>query len=235
MMDRNIDISQNAWARIAGVALAAVIVIGLTGIFVQTLVGPELNLQDILAHELSYRISLACEFGMLNCDVVLAIALYGLLKRVNGPLALLGAFWRFANAMVLGVAVVAALTALNLLGHADDSGAISASQLPSFAGYFLRMHDVASPIGLFFWSMGAAIHSYLLWQSRYIPRVLSGSYLVIAVAIFAGCLGIMISPALQAAIDPWFVLPDLLVEVAVALWFMIKGVRVGHSAPLPTG
>lgn len=234
MTDRNIEISQNAWARVAGVALAAIIVIGLAGIFVQNLAGSESNLQNILAHELSYRISLACEFGMLNSDVVLAIALYGLLKHVNGPLALLGAFWRFANAMVLGIAVVAALTALSLLGPAHDSDAIGASRLPEFAGYFLRMHDVASPIGLFFWSMGAAIHSYLLWQSRYIPRVLSGAYLAVAVVIFAGCLGIMISPTIQVAIDPWFVLPDLPVEVAVALWFMIKGVRVSHSMPVPT-
>ncbi|RDS81798.1 DUF4386 domain-containing protein [Dyella psychrodurans] len=226
MTKHNVEVSQKAWARVAGAALAAIIAIGLTGVFLQTFVGPESNLQNVLAHEQIYRVSLACEFGMLNSDIVLAIALYGLLKHVNGPLALLGAFWRFANAIVLGVGVVAALTALDLLGFVRDSPALGTPQLPEFAGYFLRMHIVASPIGLFFWSMGAAIHSYLLWQSRYIPRVLSGSYLAVTVVIFAGCLGMMIFPALQSTIDPWFVLPDLPVEIAVALWLMTKGVKI---------
>jgi len=221
-----VEALQKHWARAAGVALAAIIVIGLAGVFVQTLVGPELNPETILAHEQVYRVSLACEFGMLNSDIVLAIALYGLLKPVNGPLALLGAFWRFANAVILGVGLVAALTALNLLHTAHHPTASAASQLPEYAGSLLRMHDVASPIGLFFWSMGAAVHSHLLWQSRYIPRTLSGAYLAVSVVIFAGCLGIMIFPSLQSTIDPWFVLPDLPVEVAVALWLMIKGVKI---------
>jgi Domain of unknown function (DUF4386) len=43
---------------------------------------------------------------MLNSDVLLAVALYALLSPVNKILALLGAFWRVANAIVLGVGVV---------------------------------------------------------------------------------------------------------------------------------
>jgi hypothetical protein len=49
--------------------------------------------------------------------------------------------------------------------------------------------------------------------------------------IFAGCLAIMIFPPAQSIIDPWFVLPDLPVEIAVALWFMVKGVKIDAIVP----
>jgi Domain of unknown function (DUF4386) len=226
MMARSIEASQKAWARSAGIALAIIIVVGLMGVVLQDVGGSGSDLQNILAHEQRYRWGVACEFAMLNSDIVLAIALYGLLKPVNAPLALLGAFWRFSNAVVLGGGVVATVTALSLVGPTSDSAALPADQIPGLAYQWLRMHDIASPIGLFFWSMGAAIHSYLLWQSRYIPRVLSGSYLGVAIIIFVGCFGIMVFPAIQSMIDPWFVLPDLPVEIAVALWLIFKGVKI---------
>jgi hypothetical protein len=47
---------------------------------------------NILAHERQFRVGLAGELIMLNFDVVLALALYALLKPVNEILALLGAF-----------------------------------------------------------------------------------------------------------------------------------------------
>jgi Domain of unknown function (DUF4386) len=217
MTEHGLERSQHWWARIAGVALLAIIVVGLADQALQAIDGPESNVSAIVAHESRYRFGLTCEFAMLNFDVLLAAALYGLLATVNRPLALLGTLWRCANAFILGVGVVAAVTALDTHGTA-------------IAAAFFDMHDAASPIGLFFWSMGAAVHSWLLWVSNFIPRVLSGAYLTVATVIFVGCLAILISPAIQAVIDPWFVLPDLPVELAVGLWLAIKGAIVRSKA-----
>ena len=231
MMGSTVEDSQRAWAKVAGFALLAIIVAGFAGMFFQSVSGPGSTVQNILAHERRYRVGLACEFVMLNNDILLAVALYGLLKRVDAPLALLGALWRFANAMVLAVGIAAALTGLELLGIGHEATVFRADQLQELGGQFLHMHIAASPIGLFFWSMGAAVHSYLLWASRYLPRVLSGAYFAVAFMIFVGCFAIMISPAIQAAIDPWFVLPDLPVELALALWLTIKGATIPPGAP----
>jgi hypothetical protein len=223
--------SEQTWARLAGFALLAVIVVGLAGMVLQAVGGSGTDVQNILAKERRYRVGLACEFVMLNNDVLLAVALYGLLRRVDAPLALLGTLWRFANAVILGVGVVAALTALSLVHSPEDFGSFHADQMQNLATQFLYMHWTASPIGLTFWSMGAAVHSYLLWKSKYIPRALSAAYLGVAVAILFGCFACLISPGIQAMIDPWFVFPDLPVELAVGLWLLIKGARI-HSEPI---
>jgi hypothetical protein len=234
MIERTVEDWQRAWARVAGFALLAIIIFGFAGMFLQSVGGSGTPIQNILAHEYRYRAGLACGFVMLNNDILLAVALYGLLKRVNAPLALLGTLWRFANALVLGVGVVAALTGLELLANPQDFGTFSAIQLQQLANQFLQMNSTASPIGLMFWSMGAAVHSYLLWESRYIPRVLSGAYLAIAAIILVCCFAIMIFPAIRAAIDPWFVLPDLPIELAVALWLIIKGAKIKGAKIQPS-
>jgi hypothetical protein len=69
--------------------------------------------ENIVAHELQFRVGPAFEIVMFNCDVVLAVALYVLLEPINPALALLGAFWRLGNAIVLGVSVAFSLAALD--------------------------------------------------------------------------------------------------------------------------
>lgn len=226
MTQHRVEDSQQAWARVAGFSLLAIIVVGLAGQALQAVGGSGYTVQNILAHERRYRVALACGFVMLNCDILLGVALYGLLKPVDAPLALLGTLWRFANAVLLGVGIVAALTALQALGTPPDFAVFRAKQLQALADQFLRMNSAASPIGLLFWSLGASVHSYLLWKSKYIPRILSGAYLAVAVMILIGGFAIMMSPAIDAVIDPWFVFPDLPVELAVALWLAIKGAKI---------
>jgi uncharacterized protein DUF4386 len=90
---------------------------------------------------------------MFNCDVVLAVALYVLLKPINPALALLGAFWRLGNAIVLGVSVAISLAALDFLGGAPYLTVFNADQLQAQAKFFLGMHETGSLVGLIFlWS-----------------------------------------------------------------------------------
>ena len=211
---------QHRWARVAGVALLLIIVFGLTSMAVEPAQVVGAAAQGPTAHEAAFRLSLVCSFLMLNNDVLLAAALYGLLAPVDGTLALLGSFWRIANAALLGAGVAAGLTGLRSAGLEG----------PMIASPLFHLPGSLSFVGLWFWSLGAAAHSVLLWRSGYIPKVLSGAYLIVAVAIFLGCLVEALSPATGRVIDPWFVLPDLPVELAVGLWMAFRGARLNNAA-----
>jgi hypothetical protein len=95
--------------------------------------------QNILANERAFRAEQVCGILMLNCDVVLALALYGLLKPVNSTLALLGSFWRIANALVLGVGVASSLVGLDLLSNPHEMSLLSLGQLHALTLIFFDL------------------------------------------------------------------------------------------------
>ena len=52
---------------------------------------------------------------------------------------------------------------------------------------FFDLHHHLSLMGLMFFCCGAGVHSWLLWRSGYIPRVISGLYLLAAVEMLFCC------------------------------------------------
>jgi hypothetical protein len=226
IMESTDENSQRLYARIAGVSLLVIIASSVLSNNLVVSGDAPATAHNILTHERQFRIGLTGEMIMLNSDFVLAIALYALLKPVNRMLALLGAFWRVANAIVLGVGVVVSLVALDALGDAHYLTAFKTEQMQAIARQLLDIHGAAMMIGLIFFGFGAATHSYLFWKSRYIPRWLAASYLLVTAFIVVCCFAIIIFPTLDALIDPWFVVPDFIVELVVALWLTIKGVNI---------
>lgn len=223
--------SQRLAARLAGTALLLIIVSGVAG----TLIGRShidvpgdavATARNIMDHRTRYRVGTAFEIVMLNCDVALAVALYVLLKPVNAALALLGALWRLGNAIVLAVSVAFSLAALDFLGGAHYLNVFNADQLRAQARFFLDMHETGSLVGLVFFSLGASVHSYLLYKSGYIPRILSGLYFFGAVWLLLCCFGFVVVPDSMRLLDTAFIVPDFFAELLVALWLTCKGAKI---------
>ena len=61
---------------------------------------------------------------------------------------------------------------------------------------WLDVHGTAESIGMIFFGLGAGIDSYLLYRSKYTPRLLSGAYLLVTTLIFVSCTGMLLIPAL---------------------------------------
>ncbi len=218
--------SQKIYGRVAGAALVLICLIGVLSNNLVVAGDAPATARNILGHELQYRVGVAGELIMLNSDVLLAVALYALLRPVSAPLALLGAFWRLCNAIVLAVGVTVSLVAVDMLKDAHYLTAFGVDQMQDVARAFLDVHGNAAAVGLVCFGLGAGVHSYLLWKSRCIPRVLSGLYFLVAAEVAMCSIAIIVSPALDALIDPWFILPDFVIELAVGLWLLIKGVNV---------
>lgn len=231
MTDRTAEASQKIAARIAGFTLLLLMVSGFTGMLAfggHLVVAGDAGAtaRNILAHERAFRGSLVCEFVMLTCDVVLALALFALLKAVNSTLALLGSFWRVANAIVLGVGIAASLVSLDLLDNPHYTSLLSPDQMHAMAMMFFDVHHHVSLIGLMFFCLGAGVHSWLLFQSGYIPRVISGLYLFASAEMLLCCFVFLVFPNTRAVLDPAFLVPDFFAELSAALWLAFKGVKL---------
>lgn len=235
MGQRSIAATQRIAAHIAGFTLLLLMASGFLGMFAfgrhHVIPGNALaTAQNVLAHERGVRAALACEIVMLNCDVILALALYALLKPVNFALALLGSFWRIANAVLLGMGVAASLVSLDLIGNPNYTSLPNIGQSHAMALVFFDLHNRLSLMGLMFFCLGAGVHSWLLYKSRYIPRIISGLYLFASVEMLLCCFAFITVPLTRAVLDPGFLVPDFFAELSAALWLAIKGATLPASA-----
>jgi hypothetical protein len=220
--------TQSTAARIAGWTLLLLMVSGLAGMLafgVSPIVDGDAvaTAQNMLMHERAFRGSLTCEIVMLNCDMVLALALYALLKPVNSTLALLGSFWRIANAGALGVGIASSLVALDLFSNPKYMSLMDGRQSHALASIFFDLHKRLSIMGLMFFCFGAGIHSWLLYKSRYIPRIISALYLFACVEMLLCFFLFILFPRTRDVLDPAFIVPDALAELSAALWLALKG------------
>jgi hypothetical protein len=66
----------------------------------------------------------------------------------------------------------------------------------------------------------------LIWRSRLIPRVIGAMMIVASVCYLVNSVALILSPALSNLRVPWILLPCFLGELSLALWLVVKGVKV---------
>ena len=59
-----------------------------------------------------------------------------------------------------------------------------------------------------------------------IPSPIVRRLFIVAVVIALSCSAVIIWPSLNAIIDPWLIAPDFVVELAVAMWLLLRGIDV---------
>jgi hypothetical protein len=137
----NTETSPQIYARVAGIAYIVVILLGIFSVsYIDTnIVVPgndAATVNNIMANDLRFRISVLSEIVMYVLVVLLSLALYVTLKSVNKNLALLALLWRLGEAVIgCGAAVLSYLVTLLLLYR---EAAFGAAQLQSLGGVFLE-------------------------------------------------------------------------------------------------
>ena len=69
----------------------------------------------------------------------------------------------------------------------------------------------------------------MLYQSRYVPRLLSGWGLFASLLLALGSLATLYSPWFAANLSTIFMVPMFFYEVPLGLWFLVKGVKAPAS------
>jgi hypothetical protein len=99
----------------------------------------------------------------------LLLALFVILKPINGNLALLAAFSRLAESAIFALIILNDFVVLQVLSDAENLRAFDTQQLQALAYTFIRVHDAGYLIGLVFFGLGSTVFAYLWFKSRYIP------------------------------------------------------------------
>ena len=124
--------------------------------------------QNIMANDLLFRVGITIELIMSMGLIVLATALYMILKPVNRNLALLALFWKMAEAILVASIVLISFTALQFLNGEAYLTAFTAEQLQTPIGFLLNKHTAMYSIPMVFLGLDMMIFSYLFFKSEYI-------------------------------------------------------------------
>ncbi len=182
---------------------------------------------NIIAAEQLFRIGIASDLLGGACNAILAVAFYTILKPVNSSLALLAAFWRLGEAVILGHMTLNGMTVLNVLHPSALPGAFSNGQLQAIAELYLGMQGDEFSIGLIYYSLGSTLFCYLLMRSRYIPRWLAWWGLLGSFIAVVSTLAIIIFPG-AGSLQPGCYAPVGVFEIVAGFWLLIAGVTAGR-------
>jgi len=147
----------------------------------------------------------------------IAIWLYPLLKKHHQAFALGSVGFRVMEGMLYIVAVVGLLSLLTLSREYVKAGASNASVFQVSGTLLLAIKTWAGQLGVIAFTLGAFMYYYVFYQSKLIPRWLSGW----------GFIGVAFSPVFMILHLTIFVQ-----EMVLAVWLIVKGFNPSAVASL---
>jgi len=153
------------------------------------------------------------------------VMMFPIFKRHNEALALGYVVFRGALETVTYIAFVSSLLLLIPLSQKYvEAGSPNASQFQTLGTLLLETDFQTSPILKIVFSLGALMFYYVLYQSKLIPRWLSGWGLVGATLHLASGVLVMFGLLTEFPIlGIFWDLPIALQEMVLAIWLIVKG------------
>ncbi|MEO6324866.1 MAG: DUF4386 domain-containing protein [Thermoanaerobaculia bacterium] len=226
----NKEIDPQTYARVAGVLYLMIIAIGMfEELFVRgrIVVGGDAaatfaNLQKM---EMLWRSGIAIELLLLILNVVLSMVLYVLTRPVHKELALLALLFCMVATAVEGAYVIQLVEALFPLGKGASLNAFTPGQLQAMTALAMRAHVVGFGISLLMFGPFFFVTGYLIFASGYLPKALGVLYQLAGLAYMVNGFVLILAPRLASRVFPIMVI-SFLGELSLALWLLIKGVRM---------
>ena len=159
----------------------------------------------------------------------IAIAMYPVLKEQNAGLALGSVIFRTVEATFYMVGVVSLLSLLTLSQQFTIAGAADRTSLQAIGNLMVSLRDHAALAAVFAFCLGAFMYYYLFFQSRLIPRWLSGFGIVAIILMMAACVLALFSGNRITSYIP-LAAPIGVQEMVLAVWLIVKGFSPSASA-----
>lgn len=230
----NDDVRPALLARVAGLCYLLVIA---GGLFAEVAVrgslivpgDPAATVKAIAENETLWRWGLTVHLLYLLPALVVNVLVYELLKSVQATLA------RLALACALTSVAIEAMSLLQLyvpaamlqerdtLGEPDEALAYLA----------LRLFPAGFAIALILFAGFCGLVGVLILRSRRVPRVIGALMVTAGVAYVVNTLTFMVAPGMQERLVPLILLPIVVGELSLALWFLIKGDRLSNRQNVP--
>ena len=226
--------------RKTAVIVGVLFLLGFAGVFGPVIVSPILDdpnyLIKIFENKNLMVVGALFQLTMALACAGIAIGLYPILRKHNESLALGAVGFRMIENVFQIVAALGLLLLVTLSQESVKTDALAASTFQTIGALLLTVRFWASLVlAQFGFGLGALMYYYVFYQSRLIPRWLSGWGLI---AITLHLVAVFLTMFLQ--IDPFSNTPIMLLsipiglnELTLAVWLIVKGFNPSAIASLP--
>ncbi len=152
----------------------------------------------------------------------IAIVMYPVLKKWDAGLALGSVIFRTIETIFYTVGVVCLLSLLTLGQQFTTAGAADRTSLQAIGNLLVSVRDHAALMGVFAFCLGAFMYYTLFFQSRLIPRWLSGFGVVATILMMTACVLALFSGNRITSYIP-LAAPIAVQEMVLAVWLIVKG------------
>lgn len=223
MTDHIEDISERKTARIAGVLIIIGMVAGILSIV--SVIEDTDYLIKVSANENQVLIGAFFQFIMIPAYIGFALSLYPILRKYNEGLALGFVGFRIIAGMFHLIGVIILPLFLILSQEFIKAGAPDSSYFQTLGGLLRAGRDLVNHVAMILaLSLGGLMFFYVLYQSKLVPRWLSGwGFVGTTLTILASLLLLF---RLIDVITPIYLvlnLPLALQEMVLAVWLIVKG------------
>lgn len=180
---------------------------------------------NILAREMLFRFGIIADLIATVIFICLGIALYRLLNGVNKTQAWLMVSFVLVSSAIAFMNAVNNLAALILFRGADFLSTFSKVQLESLGMLFIRLHGQGIVVNEMFWGLWLLPFGVLVFQSRFLPRILGIWLALNGFAYLAISFTDLLAPQYSDLLSK-ITFPAMLGEVAIMLWLLIRGANV---------
>ena len=209
-------------ARIVGILLMTAIVAGVLSVV--SLPSVQDDLAVLSMNENQVLIGTLFLFIMAFACASIVIPMYSIIKRHNEGMALAAVGFRFIEGALFIVSAIMTLSLLTLSQEYVLAGSPNDSHFQTLSKVFLATKEYIPLTAAFAFCLGALMYNYIFYQSKLIPRWLSGLGLIAAilymVAAFSIMFGIITSSSLISILLHF---PTAVGEPALAGWLIVKG------------
>jgi hypothetical protein len=179
----------------------------------------------IVASESLYRIGIASELIASILFVLLAVALYRLLKRVNETHALLMMVLALVSVPIAFLSASYEIIAHSIYNGPGFLSGLDKAQLDSLGYMFLRMHTEGKGVEEVFWGLWLLPFGMLVIRSGFIPRFIGVLLLVAGSGYLISFFGPLLLPQYRSLIGQ-VTMVFFFGEFPIVLWLLIWGARV---------
>lgn len=181
-------------------------------------------LSRVSADETQFLVGVCFLLAMAGACAGIAVAMYPVLRKHSEGLALGAVAFRVIEGALHAVAAISLALLLPLGQEFLKAGAPGSSHFQTLGVLLKAGNEWASNVGMLAFCLGALMYYIVFYQTRLVPRWLSGWGIVaIALSIVASILTMLRVDNPTSTLDTALHLPIFLQGMVLAVWLIAKG------------